>query len=164
MEWQEWGKQLREVLALERSPVAVTYADLAPPGASTEKCRVCGALRQSTEGAVIDLTAENSACPGGSLPRFSFLRDLTLYRFRGQGHPCLPTSEWPLFGWPSDLNPIWSRPQCFSRGDVSSRARLAPWPHPHPWQSLPPNSRPRHGKPSSMIVHCRALRAPSRPR
>jgi uncharacterized protein (DUF169 family) len=66
MEWQEWGKQLREVLALERSPVAVTYADVAPQGASSGKRRVCGALRQAAEGAVVDLTAENSACPGGS--------------------------------------------------------------------------------------------------
>jgi uncharacterized protein (DUF169 family) len=66
MEWQEWGKQLTEVLALERSPVGVTYAEAGPPGASTGKCRVCGALQQAAEGAVIDLTAENSACPGGS--------------------------------------------------------------------------------------------------
>ncbi len=66
MEWQRWGKQLREVLALGRSPVGITYADVVPQGTSTGKCRVCGALRQAAEGAVIDLTAENSACPGGS--------------------------------------------------------------------------------------------------
>lgn len=66
MEWQEWGRQLREVLALKRLPVAVTYADAAPTGAATGKCRVCGALREAARGAVVDLTAENSSCPGGS--------------------------------------------------------------------------------------------------
>jgi uncharacterized protein (DUF169 family) len=66
MEWQRWGKQLTEVLELKRSPVGVIYTDTAPRDASTGKCRVCGALRRVAEGAVIDLTAENSTCPGGS--------------------------------------------------------------------------------------------------
>jgi uncharacterized protein (DUF169 family) len=66
MEWQRWGKQLAEVLELTKSPVGVTYTDTGPRDASTGKCRVCGALRHASEGAVIDLTAENSACPGGS--------------------------------------------------------------------------------------------------
>ena len=66
MEWQRWGKQLAEVLGLAKSPVGVTYADAGPRDASTGKCRVCGALRHAAEGAVIDLTAENSTCPGGS--------------------------------------------------------------------------------------------------
>lgn len=66
MEWQQWGRQLIEVLGLKKAPVAVTYADVAPNGASGHKCRACGALREAAAGAVIDLTAENSACPGGS--------------------------------------------------------------------------------------------------
>jgi uncharacterized protein (DUF169 family) len=66
MEWQSWGKRLTEVLELKKSPVAVSYADSAPTGASAHKCRACGALREAAAGAVIDLTAENSACPGGS--------------------------------------------------------------------------------------------------
>ena len=66
MEWRHWGEQLTEVLGLKKAPVAVTYADLAPEGASTARCRVCGALREAAQGAVIDLSAENSACPGGS--------------------------------------------------------------------------------------------------
>ena len=66
MEWQRWSKQLAEVLGLAKSPVGVTYSDVGPRDASTGKCRVCGALRQAAGGAVIDLTAKNSTCPGGS--------------------------------------------------------------------------------------------------
>jgi len=67
MEWQEWSKRLTEVLKLKKAPVAMTYADAAPGNPSTGKCRACGALRQAAEGAVIDLSATNSTCPGGSL-------------------------------------------------------------------------------------------------
>ena len=66
MEWQRWGKQLVEVLGLAKPPVGVTYTDVGPRDASTGKCRVCGALRNAAEGKVIDLTAKNSTCPGGS--------------------------------------------------------------------------------------------------
>ena len=66
MEWQLWGTQLIEVLGLRQMPVGVTYSDEAMTGASTKKCRACGALREAAQGAVIDFTAENSACPGGS--------------------------------------------------------------------------------------------------
>jgi len=66
MEWQAWGQRLVEVLELKLAPIAVTYAEKGPEGAQVRKCRVCGALRDVAQGAVIDLTAENSACPGGS--------------------------------------------------------------------------------------------------
>lgn len=66
MEWQRWGKQLSQVVGLAKSPVGVTYADHAPRDAMTGKCRVCGALKGAAEGALIDLTAGNSTCPGGS--------------------------------------------------------------------------------------------------
>lgn len=67
MDWQAWSDGLTEVLALKKTPVAVTYTDSPPEGGSVKKCRVCGAIMQASEGTVIDLTAENSACPGGSL-------------------------------------------------------------------------------------------------
>lgn len=66
-EWQQWGKELQEVLGLARAPVAVTYADTPPKGASGGRCRVCSAIFQASDGKVVDLSAENSACPGGSL-------------------------------------------------------------------------------------------------
>ncbi len=66
MEWKRWGEQLTEVLGLKKAPVAVSYADAAPKGSATAGCRVCGALQKAAQGTVIDLTADNSACPGGS--------------------------------------------------------------------------------------------------
>jgi uncharacterized protein (DUF169 family) len=66
MEWQTWGQRLVDVLELRLAPVAVTYADEAPEGALTDRHRVCGALPAAAQGAIIDMTAENSACPGGS--------------------------------------------------------------------------------------------------
>jgi uncharacterized protein (DUF169 family) len=66
MEWQSWGRRLVDVLELRLAPVAVTYAEEAPQGAVTDKCRVCRALQEAAQGAVVDMTAGNSACPGGS--------------------------------------------------------------------------------------------------
>ena len=66
MEWQDWSRRLTEVLGLKKAPVAVTYSDTSPAGASDARCRVCAALQEAAQGALIDLTAENSACPGGS--------------------------------------------------------------------------------------------------
>jgi uncharacterized protein (DUF169 family) len=67
MEWQEWSRRLSDVLGLSKAPVAVTYSDAPAAGAATKKCRVCGALQEASGGAAIDMTAANSACPGGSL-------------------------------------------------------------------------------------------------
>jgi uncharacterized protein (DUF169 family) len=67
MEWQTWSARLTEVLELAKTPVAVSYTDAPPAGASTRKCRACGALMEASRGTVVDLSAENSACPGGSL-------------------------------------------------------------------------------------------------
>lgn len=67
MEWQQWCKELVEVLGLGKTPVGVTYADELPDGVGVPKCRVCSALHRASEGSLIALGAENSACPGGSL-------------------------------------------------------------------------------------------------
>jgi len=67
MQWQSWEKRLKEVLGLKQSIVAVTYSDKAPAGASTARCRACGALLSAAAGNIIDLSAENTTCPGGSL-------------------------------------------------------------------------------------------------
>jgi len=66
MQWQAWSQRLTEVLELKRTPVAVTYTDTPPEGASTDKRRVCGALMDASNGTVVDLTAQNSTCGGGS--------------------------------------------------------------------------------------------------
>lgn len=67
MEWQAWARELTEVLGLTKAPVAVTYTDTPPAGASTGKCRACRAITSAAEGTVIDLSAENTTCPGGSM-------------------------------------------------------------------------------------------------
>lgn len=67
MEWQGWAERLSEVLELATAPVAVSYTDAPPAGASGEKCRACGALKAAAEGAIILLSKDNSTCPGGSL-------------------------------------------------------------------------------------------------
>ena len=66
MEWQQWSEQLTGVLGLKQSPVSVAYTDVAPKVASAPRCRVCGGLLAAAQGAVIELTAENCRCPGGS--------------------------------------------------------------------------------------------------
>lgn len=67
MEWQDWGQRLIQVLELSLSPVAVTYAEKPPDGASAPRCRACAALKHAAHGTTLVLDASNSACPGGSL-------------------------------------------------------------------------------------------------
>jgi len=66
MDWQAWGKRLKQVLELPRSAVAITYTDTPPQQPATRKCSVCGLLKNVAEGETFVLTAENSRCPGGS--------------------------------------------------------------------------------------------------
>jgi uncharacterized protein (DUF169 family) len=66
MEWRKYAEELRELLALDGYPVAVTYALRAPAGAAKGKCRVCHALLRARRGEVVDLTARTSSCGGGT--------------------------------------------------------------------------------------------------
>jgi uncharacterized protein (DUF169 family) len=66
MKWREYAGEIKEVLGLRGSPVAVTYSMGPPSKASSGKCRVCDAFLQARDGKVIDLTAKSSACPGGT--------------------------------------------------------------------------------------------------
>jgi uncharacterized protein (DUF169 family) len=100
MEWQDWGKRLMEVLGLRKSPVAVTYTDVSAPPGSTDRCRACGAIFRAAAGEVIKMTAENSACPGGSTylglssPEPGFGRPLRDFLINGE----------KLFSSPAALN------------------------------------------------------------
>jgi len=67
MPWSDCCKRLVDVLELAQPPVAVTYTDNPPADASTHPYRVCAALQAAAAGAVIDLTGDNCACPGGSM-------------------------------------------------------------------------------------------------
>jgi len=66
MEWKAYAKELRELLGLHGSPVAVTYSMTGVSNALRGKHRVCNALIKAREGAVIDLSADTSACAGGT--------------------------------------------------------------------------------------------------
>jgi uncharacterized protein (DUF169 family) len=67
MFWQNWSQELKDVLQLKGSPVALTYAREPVSGATQEgKLWACRALKAAREGEVINLTAETSGCPGGS--------------------------------------------------------------------------------------------------
>ena len=67
MEWIEYAKKIKKVLDLEGSPVAVTYSLYPPKKKSKGKLRVCNAFLAVSKGKIIDLTAETSACGGGTL-------------------------------------------------------------------------------------------------
>ena len=69
MDWQRWSQELKDILRLDVSPVAVTYSHTGPEGAVApdEKLSVCLAIRRAAEGETVDLTADNSSCSGGSV-------------------------------------------------------------------------------------------------
>lgn len=65
-EWQEYSGEIRELLGLRGSPVAITYS-MEPPSKSVGgEYRVCDAFLHAREGKIIDLTASTSACSGGT--------------------------------------------------------------------------------------------------
>ena len=66
MKWQDYASEIKEVLGLEGSPVAITYSMEPPSKAAKGKRRVCNAFIQARDGKVIDLTASTSACRGGT--------------------------------------------------------------------------------------------------
>jgi uncharacterized protein (DUF169 family) len=63
--WRDYSLKLKEMLALEGSPVAVTYSMTPAAGAETDRQAVCQALLEARSGAIINLTEESCACPGG---------------------------------------------------------------------------------------------------
>jgi uncharacterized protein (DUF169 family) len=67
MEWTRYAEEVRDVLHLEGSPVAVTFSPKAPSASDGKKHRVCDAFLKARAGAMIDLTAESSVCRGGSM-------------------------------------------------------------------------------------------------
>ena len=66
MEWKDYSRQLREVLKMERHPIAVTYSMVPADEAKEGRHWVCRALQDASEGTVVNLTKENSVCHGGT--------------------------------------------------------------------------------------------------
>ena len=66
MEWKNYAKDIKKLLGLKGSPIAVTYSMDPIAKAGKGKIRVCNALLQARDGKIIDLTKKNSACGGGT--------------------------------------------------------------------------------------------------
>jgi len=66
MKWKDYAMEIKEVLGLKGSPVAITYSMESPSSAASGKYRVCNAFLQARDGKIIDLTAATSACRGGT--------------------------------------------------------------------------------------------------
>jgi uncharacterized protein (DUF169 family) len=66
MEWKNYAKEIKKVLGLKGSPIAVTYSMDPIAKASKVRVRVCNALLQARDGKIIDLTKKNSECSGGT--------------------------------------------------------------------------------------------------
>jgi len=90
MVWQEYSKRLREVLGLEGSPIGVSYSMVPASKGKSGKHWVCQALLDAGKGAIINLSQESCACPGGTWhlglgPRPSGEADKLLKRFLVEG-------------------------------------------------------------------------------
>lgn len=68
MYWQDWSDELKGVLELQGSPVALAYSSTAASNATIDrKIWACRAFQAARDGQVINLTAETSGCPGGTV-------------------------------------------------------------------------------------------------
>ena len=67
MEWRQYAKEIRDLLNLKGSPIAVTFSMKAPASSSGKKHRVCDVFLKVRDGEIADLTAETSVCRGGSV-------------------------------------------------------------------------------------------------
>lgn len=67
MYWRDWSQELKDVLTLAGSPVAITYsAEPASNATRQGKLWACRAFQAARDGEVVNLSAETSGCPGGS--------------------------------------------------------------------------------------------------
>jgi uncharacterized protein (DUF169 family) len=67
MIWQDYAKQLKNVLELDGSPVAVTFSDVPAANGKEVKAMACGAFYQAArKGATFNMTAATCSCPGGA--------------------------------------------------------------------------------------------------
>jgi uncharacterized protein (DUF169 family) len=67
MIWQDYAKQLKDVLGLDGSPVAVTFSNTSAANGKGTKTMACAAFYQAArKGVTFNITAENCSCPGGA--------------------------------------------------------------------------------------------------
>jgi len=54
MEWKDYGQEIKTVLGISGSPVAITYLMEKPDGAARGRYRVCEALLKARDGEIIE--------------------------------------------------------------------------------------------------------------
>ncbi|MCL5256438.1 MAG: DUF169 domain-containing protein [Chloroflexi bacterium] len=66
MIWQDYAKQLKDVLALDGTPVGVAFSDEPASNGKSTKSYACMALYQAArKGVTFNITASTCTCPGG---------------------------------------------------------------------------------------------------
>ena len=67
MIWQEYARQLKDVLKLEGSPVAVTFTNTPAKNGKETKTMACSAFYQAArKGVTFNVSAATCSCPGGA--------------------------------------------------------------------------------------------------
>ncbi len=67
MIWQDYAKQLKEVLGLEGSPIGVAYSDSPAKNGKKTKVMPCAAFYQAArKGVTFNISLETCTCPGGT--------------------------------------------------------------------------------------------------
>jgi uncharacterized protein (DUF169 family) len=66
MDWRSCSFEIRRVLALKGSPIAVSYSMTSPVGTNGHRRSVCQALLCSRSGDVVSLSKDSCNCPGGA--------------------------------------------------------------------------------------------------
>jgi uncharacterized protein (DUF169 family) len=67
MIWREYAQQLKEVLALDGSPVGVAFNDAPASNGKDRNIMPCAAIYQAArKGSTFNISAETSTCPGGT--------------------------------------------------------------------------------------------------
>ncbi len=66
LEWQAAASRLREVMGLRSKPVGVLYAKEPLKGGDNSPIAVCEAMKRASDGGIINLSKDNSKCPGGT--------------------------------------------------------------------------------------------------
>jgi uncharacterized protein (DUF169 family) len=66
MDWRSCSLEIKRVLTLTGSPIAVSYSMTSPVGTNGHRRSVCQALLYARSGNVVSLSRDNCNCPGGA--------------------------------------------------------------------------------------------------
>ena len=66
MNWRSYSAEIKRVLALRGSPIAVSYSMIPPVGTNGQRRSACQALLYARSGSVVSLSKDSCNCPGGA--------------------------------------------------------------------------------------------------